>query len=65
MSKKHFGMPTFKQYFHLFYLIAHSISSMKLDIPLNLSLANIHVIVCLLRYLSFSSKQKCVISLFR
>ena len=34
---------------------------MKPDIALNLSLANIPVTVCLIRYPSFSSKQKIVI----
>ena len=34
--------------------LVHSIGSMKPDIAINLSLANIPVIVCLIRYPSFS-----------
>ena len=47
-------MPPFKQNFHLFYPLVYIIGSMKPDIALNLSLANIPVTVCLIRYPSFS-----------
>ena len=40
--------------FSLVYHLVHSIGSMKPDIVLNLSLANIPLTVCLLRYPSFS-----------
>ena len=53
VKNKYFGMSPFKQNFHLFYPLVHSISSMKPDIALNLSLANIPVLVCLIRYPSF------------
>ena len=47
-------MSPFLQNFHLFYPLVHSIGSMKPDIALKLSLANIPVTVCLIRYPSFS-----------
>ena len=43
-------MPPFQQNFHLFFPLVHSIGSMKLDIAIILSLANIPVAVCLIRY---------------
>ena len=61
VKNKHLGMPPFKQNFHLFYPLVHSKGSMKPDIAINLSLANIPVTVCLIRYPSFSKKQKYVI----
>ena len=54
VKNKHLGMPPFKQNFHLFYPLVHSIGSMKPDIALNLNLANIPVTVCLIRYPTFS-----------
>ena len=54
VKNKHSGMPPFKQNFLLFSPLVHSISSMEHDIALNLSLANIPVTVCLIRYPSFS-----------
>ena len=54
VKNRHFGIPPFKQNFPLFYLIIHCTGSMKPDIAIKLSLANIHVTVCLLRYQSFS-----------
>ena len=63
-KKKHFCMPSFEQNFHLFSFIVHSLGSLKLDIALNLSLANTPVTACLLRYPSFSWKQKYVIKYF-
>ena len=54
VKNKHLGMPPFWQNFHLFYPLVHSIDSMKPDIATNLSLANIPVTVCLIRYPSFS-----------
>ena len=64
VKNKHFNMTPFKQNFHLFYLIVHSICCMKQDITLNLSLANVLVIVCLVRYSNFSWKLKYVIKSF-
>ena len=54
VKNKHLGMPPFKQNFHLFYPLVHSIGSMKPDIALNSSLANIPITECLIRYPSFS-----------
>ena len=54
VKNKHLGMPPFKQNFHLFYPLVHSIGCMKPDIAINLSLANLPVTVCLMRYPSFS-----------
>ena len=54
VKNKHLGMPPFLQNFHLFYPLVHSIGSMKPDIAINLSLANIPVTVCLKRYPSVS-----------
>ena len=56
VKNKHLGMPPFKQNFHLFNPLVHvhSIGSMKPDIAFDLSLANIPVTVCLIRYPSFS-----------
>ena len=50
MSKKHFVMSPFKQNFHLLYSLVHSKCGMKPNIALNLSLANIPVTVCFIRY---------------
>ena len=54
-------MSPFLAEFYLFYTLVHSIGSMKPDIAINFSLANIPVAVCLIRYLSFSYKQKYII----
>ena len=54
VKNKHLGMPPFQQNFHLFYPLVHSTGSMKPDIALNLSIANIPVTVRLIRYPSLS-----------
>ena len=54
VKNKHLGMPPFKQNFLLIYPLVYSIGSMKQDIALNFSYANIPVTVCLIRYPSFS-----------
>ena len=54
IKNQHLGMPPFSQNFLLFYPLVHSMGSMKPDIALNLSLANIPVTVCLICYPSFS-----------
>ena len=53
-KNKHLGMPPFQQNFHLFYAFVHSTGSMKSDIAINLSLANIPVTVCSMSYPSLS-----------
>ena len=53
-QKKAFRYVPFLAEFSLVYPLVHSIGSMKPDIALNLSLANIPVTVCLIRYPSFS-----------
>ena len=54
VKNKHLGMPPFLQNFLLINPLEHGIGSMKPDIALNLSLANIPVTVCLIRYPSIS-----------
>ena len=54
MSKNAFRYAPFLAEFSLVYPSVHSIGSMKPDIAHNLSLANIPVTVCLIRYPSFS-----------
>ena len=50
-------MPPFLQNFHLFHPLVHSIGIIKPGIALNLSLANIPVTVCLIRYPHFLKNQ--------
>ena len=54
VKNKALCMSPFKQNVHLFNPLVHSMGSKKPDIAFNLSLANIPVIVCLIRYPSFS-----------